>query len=321
MNKDKEDVGVLLNYTFDLAYGYDENDFELKVNTNNHVCEAGFIVYIENTEYGGVIDRIRVKTSTKELVYKGHTWHGILETKILEPNSGENYLLCSGEANEVLASLISHMGIGDLFKGSVEDSGLTINNYQMNRYINGYEGIKKMLSEVSGKLKVNFQVDSDKKEGFVILSAVALVDYSNDDEFDSSQMDFDVEKNYIPTNHIICLGKGDLAEREVIHLYADTEGNISHTQSQFGLNEITDTYENANCESIEELEQGGIGMMKELWNTDSLQVDFDGTKEYDIGDIVGARENTTGITMAKPIIKKIVTIKNSIVTITHKVGE
>lgn len=321
MNEKKEDIGALLDYSFDLAYGYDENNFELKVNVNNHVCKAGYIVYIENTEYGGVITKMRVKTSTNELIYIGPTWHGILETKILEPSIAADYLICNGEANTVINSLISTMGLSDLFKASSENSGLTISNYSMNRYINGYEGIKKMLSTVSGKLKINFQVDSYSKEGFVILSATPIDDYSQDDEFDSSQIDFDVEKNYKATNHIICLGKGDLKDREVIHMYCDTEGNISTTQSQFGLNEVTDIYENANAESSIELKQGGIKILKECWNKDSLQIDFDGSKNYDIGDIVGARENTTGIVMAKAIIKKIVTIKNNIVTITHKVGE
>lgn len=315
MNQQKEDIGTLLDYTFDLAYGYDENDFNLTVNTNNHVCEAGYIVYIEGTEYGGVIDRIRVNTKTDELVYIGRTWHGILETKIFQPDDGEDYLICNGEANSVIASLITRVGLGDLFRASSDISEVVINNYSMNRYIKGYSGLKKMLASFNGKLKVNFQ------EGFVVLSAEPLIDYSQDDEFDSSQIDFDIEKNYKCTNHVICLGKGDLAERQVIHLYADEDGNISHTQTQFGLNEVCDTYENSNSESIEELEQGGTDLLKESWNTDSLQVDFDGAKNYDIGDIVGARENTTSIVMAKPIIKKIISINKEIITIQHKVGE
>ena len=311
----KEDIGIMQSYQFDLAFGTDENDFELKTTTKNHVCQEGYILYIEDTEYGGIIDKMRVSTAKNELYYKGRTWHGILATKVLEPDAGQDYLICNGEANAVLGQLIERMGLSDLFKGSSESSGLTIHNYQMNRYIDGYEGIKKMLSSVNGKLKINFQ------DYFVTLSAEPLIDYSQDDEFDSSQIDFDVEKNYKPTNHMICLGKGDLAERQVIHLYTDTEGNISHVQSQFGLNEVSDVYENANCESEEELEKGGMGALEKAWNTDSLQVNFDSTKSYDIGDIVGARENTTGIFTAKPIVKKIVTIKDNIVTVSHKVGE
>jgi hypothetical protein len=312
---EKEDVGVMQNYTFDLAFGTDENDFELTTNTNNHVCRAGYILYIENTEYGGIIDRVRVATASEQLVYSGRTWHGILESKIIEPDSGADYLVCDGEVNSVLASLIVRTGLSDLFKASSEDSGLTVKSYKMNRYIAGYTGIRKMLGTVKGKLKINFQ------DGFVILSAEPLVDYSQDDEFDSSQIDFDVEKNYKPTNHMICLGQGDLAERKVIHLYCDTDGNISHTQTQFGMDEVTDVYENVNAESDEELENGGMEALEEAWNADSLQVNFDSTRSYDIDDVVGARENTTGIFISRPIAKKIVTIQNDVVTISHKVGE
>ena len=315
MNKQKEDVGVLQNYKFDLAYGYDENDFELSTNTNNHKCQAGFIVYIEDTEYGGVIRRIRVKTATDELIYCGDTWHGILEKKVIQPDAGQDYLVMNGEANSCLVSLIVRMGLDGLFKASSESSGVIINNYNMNRYVKGYTGIKKMLASQNAKLKINFQ------DGFVVLSAEPWVDYSHDDEFDSSQIDFDVDKNYAPVNHVICLGKGDLKEREVIHVYADENGNISTTQTQTGMNEITDTYENANCESSDELKQGGVDMLLESWNSDALQVDLDSAKNYDIGDIVGARENVTGIYVARAIIKKIVTIENDVVTISHKVGE
>lgn len=315
MNSKKEDIGVMKNYTFDLAYGYDENDFELKTDINNHVCEPGFILYMEGTEYGGIIDRIRVKTSSEELYYMGKTWHGILQSKILEPDAGEDYLVCSGEANKVLENLIDRMGLSDLFKASDSISNITINNYKMHRYINGYEGIKKMLSSVGGKLKINF------RDGFVVLSAEALIDYSTDEEFDSSQIDFEVEKHYKPINHMVCLGKGELKDRTVIHLYADQEGNVSHAQTQFGTDEVTGIYENANCESDKELEQGGIDALKEAWNVDSLQVDFDANKMYDIGDVVGARENMTGIFVSKAINKKIVTIQDDKITINHKVGE
>ena len=294
----KEDVGVMKNFKFDLAFGQDENDFVLTTNINNHVCHEGYILYVEGTEYGGIIRKIAVKTQTEELVY-----------------NGEDYLICDGEANAVLSTLIERMGLEDLFRSSTELSGITIRNYKMNRYIDGYSGIKKMLAAFGGKLKVNFQ------NGFVILSAEPFVDYSQDNEFDSSQINFDIEKNYKPTNHVICLGRGDLKDRVVIHLYTDAQGNISHTQSLFGLDEITVAYENVNCESDEELEKGGTELLEAEWNKDKLQVNIDSAKSYDIGDIVAARENVTGIIISKSIVKKIVSIDGDVATISYRVGE
>ena len=314
-NSNKEDVGVMDSFKFDLAYGFDENNFELSTGTNNHVCKEGFILYIEGTEYGGIIEGIRVETEENRIIYKGSTWHGLLDSKILEPDAGEDYLVLSGDANIVLASLIARMGLDDLFQVKDEASGLGISNYSMNRYIEGYTGIKKMLATVNGKLKFNFE------NGHVLLWAEPLIDYSMDDEFDSDQINFVIEKNFIPINHVICLGQGDLKERTVIHLYSDAAGNISKNQSFFGLEERTTTYENTNAGSAEELEKEGIEAFEEMLNSDSLQVSFDSTKDYDIGDIVGARENTTGIFMARPIIKKIINIENNKIKVQHKVGE
>ncbi len=310
----KIDIGVMKDFTFDLAFGSDENDFELKTTTSNHVCRSGYFLYIENTEYGGIIDRIKVQTDSDTLIYKGRTWHGILASKIFEPDAGNDHLVCSGEANELIGALILRVGLSDIFKASHDDSGLKVKNYTMNRYINGYEGIRKMLSSANGKLKIDFQ------NGGVVLSAVPLIDYSKDEEFDSSQINFNVEKNYRPVNHMICLGQGELKERTVIHLYADAQGDISYVQSIFGLDEITETYENVNSESAEELEKGGRSALRESWGSDKLEIDIDSIRSYDIGDIVGARENITGIFIARPITKKIVTIKNDAVTVSHKVG-
>ena len=312
---EKIDIGVMQDFTFDLAFGSDENDFELTTDIGNHVCRAGYFIYIENTEYGGIINRIKVQTDSNTLIYKGRTWHGILASRILEPDAGDDYLVCSGEANEVMGMLIERMNLSELFRANVSDSGLTISNYKMNRYVDGYEGIRKMLSSVNAKLKIYF------REGFVTLSAETLVDYSQDEEFDSSQVNFSVEKDYKPVNHMICLGQGELKERTVIHLFADIQGDVSYDQSIFGLDEVTGLYENVNAESIEELEKGGMDALKESWNSDSLEINIESAQSYDVGDIVGAREHITNIFVARPIVKKIVTIKGDIVTTSYKVGK
>ena len=60
----------------------------------------------------------------------------------------------------------------------------------------------------------------------VLLSVSPLYDYSADEEWDASQLDFAIEKNYHPVNHLICLGSGDLKDRHVIHLFTDENGGI-----------------------------------------------------------------------------------------------
>lgn len=315
-NKDWEDEGVLKDYAFDLAFGADENDFEVVIVDDNHCCAAGSMLYIEGTEYGGIVDGIKVVTKDNALTYMGRTWHGVLESKIIEPDSGEDYLVLNGEANAVIGTILSRVGLGGLFSASAEDSGLTITNYAMNRYVAAYTGIKKMLSEVSGKLCFDFN------RGKVVLSARKAVDYSKDEEFNSDQVEMEIEKYYNRTNHLICLGKGDLADRQVVHLYVDADGNISTTQTFFGLEEIAAVYDYSNAESLEELTKGGIEKLEEYAPKDAVNMNFDSEKTvYDIGDIVGASENKTGIFATEKITKKIVTIKDGQVNIEYKVGE
>ena len=315
MDKERRDLGVLKDYDLDLAFGISENNFECTVAENNHCCQGGYFLYIEGTEYGGIIDEIKVNTEQKEIVYKGRTWHGILESKIIEPDAGENYLVLKGEANAILALLIERLKLGDLFRASTADSGIFV-KYQMNRYIGSYNGIRKMLKESGAKLHTSFN------KGMVELSAVPLVDYSKDEQFDTDQIDFVITKNYAPVNHVICLGKGELAEREVIHVYADATGNISDTQVFTGLQEVTKTYDYSNAESTEDLKQGGIDIIRESWNSNEVAMDFDSNDTvYDIGDIVGAKERITEIEVAADITKKIVAISGKCTTIQYKVGE
>ena len=316
-NADMEDVGVLLDYTLDLAIGSDENDFELVVDAESHVCREGYYLYIEGTEYGGIVDAIRVRTSEKEITYKGRTWQGILASKVLEPDAGEDYLVVSGEANAAVKQLIVRMDLSELFTASEADSGIEIKNYKINRYIDGYAGLVKMLASAGGKLLFSF---CNKK---VVLSAAPAVDYSREEQFDSDLVGMDVEKGFHPVNHVICLGRGDLADREVIHLYADSRGIVSRIKSLTSLEEVTAVYENTNAESTEELEQGGIKLLEESRAASSkISMSFDSSDAvYDIGDIIGAQERITGIEATEKIIKKIVSISRGSIEIEYKVGE
>ena len=194
-------------------------------------------------DIGGIIDQIKLNTESGDVMYSGRTWHGILEGKVLCPDTGQDYLVLSGEANTVLKGLITRMGLEELFEADSTDSQITIKSYQMDRYIGGYTGIRKMLKAAKAKLKMIY------KSGKVQISAVPLVDYSQDEEWDSTQISAQISKNDFPTNHVICLGKGDLRDRKVIHLYQDAKGNVSKTQSYFGIQEVTEIYDNANTES------------------------------------------------------------------------
>lgn len=315
-DENHKDIDIMKDYSFDLAYGSSENNFELTIDREKHCCSSGYFVYIEGTEYGGTIDEIDTDSDENTVTYKGRTWHGILEGKVIAPESGADYLIVSGDANEVLGTLINRLDIQSIFVSSSDNSGINIRNYQFPRYVKGYTGICKMLAANGAKLQMVYATSH------IILSAVPFVDYSKDEEFDEDSVSLSIKKVYRCTNHMICLGRGELADREVIHLYADADGNISHTQSLTGIDEIVDTYDYPNADSYEELENGGIDRLLEENNRSSSNLNLDETDNiYDIGDYVGARDLITGIPVKTSITKKIITIVDDDITIEYKAGD
>lgn len=316
MNENKEDVGILSNYTFDLAYGTDENDFELTTSINNTLMKSGYIIYIENTEYGGIIDSIEVDTTNEVLIYRGRTWHGIMESKVVQPPDGEDYLILNGDLNSVLQTLIEGTSLSGLFIADSINTSVSISNYKVARYVTLYSAIKKLLKSKNHKLKIMFE------DGLVKLSSELIVDYSQVKTIDNDLVNFDITSHYNPINHVVCLGSGQLKERIVLHLYSDANGNYSRTQQTFfGLDEVMSVYEDVNAEDEDTLIEGGMQIISESRNQNALEVTFNAINEqYDIGDIIEANENITGLNVRECITKKIVKIENGLTNVTYEVG-
>lgn len=312
------DQGVLSNATLDLEYGRDESDqantFEVSIDRNSKIrLEDKALVYIEGTEYGGKITGIGTNTGEDVITYKGMTWHGLLNAHVLGPDSGQDYLVLSGEAHTVIRSLIERMNLQDIFTAPMTSSGINI-NYQV-RYEYGYFAILAMLTASSAKLKMTYD------NGMVVLSAEPIADYSDSDELDTTQIELEIDKDYLPVNHLVCLGEGELKNRIVLHFYADTDGNVSTTQSLFGADENTLIYDYTNADS-DELSDKGQEKLKELQNCDTVKVDIPEGRVLDIGDLVGAIDPITGIYVATEVTYKTVTISsNGIVSIAYKVGD
>lgn len=314
-NANRTDQGVLKAYALDLSYGSDENDFELTLGADEPVLEYGAFSYIEGTEYGGMVGSMKTSTNGDTITYKGRTWHGILNSKVIEPDRGESHLVVSGDANEILQRLIARLGLSELFVAVDNLSGINISGYKFNRYCKAYDGIRTMLAKNGAKLKFAWV------GRYVFLSAEPISDYT-ESPVDGDIAPLTVEHHEKKVNHLICLGRGDGVEREVIHLCVDQFGRIGSVQYYTGLDEITDTYENANVESIEELEEGGVDRLTELRNNDKAEIALPETEglSYDISDIVGATEMKSGVSVSAAVSQKIVKIKNGVVSTEYKTG-
>lgn len=227
---------------------------------------------------------------------------------IIEPPVGEGYLVVSGDANRIIERILNK-GTGLMFEVPETDSGITIKRHEF-RYNTALDGLVAMLEIVGARLEIR-AVQGEPGQPFkVIVQAVKINNYSEEVEYNGdNHLNVNVKDYSRGINHLICLGKGELAERTVINLYVQLDGSISEKQYYTGTAERTAVYDYSSAENEEALRTEGIKKLKELMNYKSASAnDFD--MELEIGDVVSARDRDTGVFLSCPIVRKIYNYKN-----------
>ena len=304
------DVRELSDFELDLAFGIDENAFSLECDAAYAPTEGQF-VFIDGCEYGGVVDKTTYKAgreSSGPVTCRGRTWHGILAGKRLLPDSGSGYLSVSGKAGDALASLIERMGLSGLFSAASDNSAI---EHTFDRFTDGYSGLKAMAKANGRKVAMR------RKGGKVEISLPPAVDYAN--KVDSDLLDFTLTSVHRCVNHLVCAGTGELENRAVVHFYADAAGNVSHTQSLFGVDEISALYDYSNADEAQ-LEEEGRKKLQEYQTQGSVEVEAHDDIDVDVGDVISARYNAHGRTVTATVAKKIVKVSRGVATYSYEVG-
>ena len=305
--------GIIKAYSLDLAYGSEENDFKLTLPIDKQLDMRSF-VYLDGTEWGGIVRGGKESTLDETPVYvaTGKTWHGILSSTFICPASGEDYVTVSGEANAAIGRVLEHVGLSDVFDASTEGSGIEV-SHRFERFADCYSGIRKMLNASGAKLKI------DKQPGRKpALYAAPISSYIDTDE--ACRYGSKIEWG-TPVNHLICLGKGELADRTVIHLYADEDGNVSQTQTLFGLDEVQEVYDYSSAEDDELLEEG-TKKLKELQEVEASELSLPEDAAFDVDDIVGTVSEASGRSITASVSKVIVKIdEDGYARVTNEIGE
>ena len=303
-------VRELQDFELDLAFGSDENSFELTCAADLAPREGQF-AFIDGGEYGGVVDEASYdagREAAGTVTCKGRTWHGILAGKRLLPNSGSGYLSVSGKAGAVLASLIARMGLQAVFSAASDDAAVS---YAFDRFTDGYSGLKALAKANGRKLAMR------RKGSKVELSLPPVADYAN--KVDSDLLDFTLTSVHRCVNHLVCAGTGELENRAVVHFYADAAGNVSHKQTLFGVDEIAALYDYSNADEAK-LEEDGRKKLAEYQTTGSVEVDAHDDIDVDVGDVISARDNAHGRTVAATVAKKVVKVSRGVATYSYEVG-
>lgn len=297
---------------FDCAWGSGENDFELTLYDGTVLPDRG-LVYVDGTEVGGIVDHMKDELSdgVSVVTYSGRSWHGMLAGKVLQPDSGQDYLKVSGPVNQVLSNLLARIGLSDVFKVRA-DSTKTIPTFQFDRYCTAYDGIRRMLA--ANDLKLMFQ----EVDGTIWMYAQPIVDHN--DTVDSDLIDFSITKDYRRTNHMIGLGKGDLKNRLVINYYADASGKVSSACTFKGRDEIAAVYDCSSAEK-DELDKQTKKQLQDLQGAGAVDVTVHDGLSLDVGDRVAGCDHVTGLTVTAVVLKKIVKLSGGLLSVSYEVGD
>lgn len=291
-----------------------KNDLQLTVDiASGQRAALGALVYIEGTEYGGIIDRSTTNSTAGTIAYSGRTWHGMLAKKVVMPPTGSVHRHASGDANACLLELISLLGLSGAMNAPVDPAGIEV-SYDYPRFCDGYTGARGMLASAGARLAVSY----DSVLGKAVLSAVPAKSWPAGPDSNSAAVT--ITRVHRCTNHLVSLGEGTGTSRIVRHDYADAAGNVSQVQSLFGADEMAETYDYSNADA-ERLAESAPQRLRELQDAGSMKATIDGGEGYAVGDTVTGSDAATGDEITIAIGTIIAVATDDSVTVEYKAGE
>lgn len=316
-SKDKielEPVGETMSMDFELG---EKND--AKIDCSKKMLDYGMYIICPGTEYGVLIEEVNTWTDEQRETWYGNTFRGFLSQFIIEPPSGQDYKIVSGDAHDIMREILNNAFNGMFFIPK-EASGIALKDYKFGRYTSALEGFAKMLEAQNARINIEIKQGGSNEPFSVVLSAVPIQNLSEEIEYSQdSRIAINLKESQRGINHLICLGKGELKDRTVVHLYVQLDGTISTSKKCFfGLEERTSIYENTNAETEDDLIKGGIEQLQKLMSYKQMSMTVEDA-ELQIGDIVAGRDYESGMHLQKPITRKIVKVEDGEMTIEYKV--
>lgn len=313
------DVGLIEPYDGDFAYGNSENDFSVDT-TGDSIPEVGAMMYAEGSDVGGIVTGYSSDAAMGTFSVVGDTWTGVLDRRVVGPDPGSDYLALSGDVRDVVAALVSRAGLTGLFRVAEGRTGITASHtftgstsseqQDAGRYMGAWTAIWQVCVDHGCKCRFAWS-DVERR---VTVTVARLADYT-DDEAQSAGLATVGVSIRKPTNHLVCLGKGDLKAREVLHLYADRSGNVSTSQSIKGVDEIAEVYDDSSAEG-DKLRKDGTKKLRELWQASQEVTVKSGTTsaDFDLGDVIGGTDPWSGLTARAIVTKKVASFKQGTLT-------
>lgn len=294
----------VVNCEYDFSIG-GEGTFELSIPYADWTGDITFgkRVYIPGTEYGGIVKAIEGDTSKETVFVRGYTWRGYWSKKLFKGS-------LNGDLAVILETLIG------AYSGIFRVSGLT--GITASAMISDYVTIEEAARIVLGQfgLRLALKYVQAAESGYCLVSAVPA--RNTDDEISQDgYLNFASEDYRMGVNHLIAYNGTD-----IVHVYADINGNVSTVQTLFGTDEFTAAYYDDD-DDVTRLRENAMSQLEEMSNYKQLRATYRDTDRIDleVGDIVGGIDYVTGLKIQKPITSKIVTLRDGNLSIQYGVKE
>lgn len=302
------DSGYLAHFEADFDITTDRenntNDFEIRMELPTSPLdllyiedEVSCIVYVEGTEFGGEITGTTSDVGENEVIYTGRTWRGTQDQYVIEPPAGQPYLILNGNLQACLRQFPMNSRI------TVDTSSQTVSNFKVPRYIKTFEGVQRLLAEYGLMDSYTFDDGEVKMTMAAPRNLSDLIDLSPDY---GDHIRLRITRDGNTPQHLICLGQGELEQREVIHLYAGPP-NWTISQTAVAGAYPVDVYDNTSTENL--LKDGTAHYQELIANHRQIEADI-----YDLdlrlGDIITARDHISDECVEAEISKIVWQVKN-----------
>lgn len=304
-----------------LEPGVQGNDWEVEIpaeDFSRYGFALGHYLYFPGSEFGGRLETIKRISKTHTVKLSGVTWRGMLSRRVIMPAAGQSHLdMSETDIYPAMRELVD--GFGGLFAAPAGNAGLLCG--QKFRYQNVLEGILDMLDPLGLRLVLTLDPDSRR----VLLSTAAVADHSEEIEF-SGDYDFSYtstlgEATY---NHVIALGRGEQENRLVRNVWLLPDGSMTTDANAAGIPSGAEVrtlvYDYSSAEDEKELVKGAKKQLKEHGAQNGIEISFDsGDFDLPLGDKVGLRDRVLGLTDARTVTGKLLTVSGDGVSLRYTV--
>jgi hypothetical protein len=278
-------------------------------------------VYIDGTEFGGLVRSVNKNTGSDTVTIKGALWRALLSMRIITPPAGQAYkVYTNAELNAMIADVIGSDYVS-LFSVPATSTGVTT-SYQF-RYQTKLAGLSKALLQVGYTLSCVYDATVQR----VIVQARHCADYSDYVDISSDLgIGLSISSGRVDDyNHVIALGQGELADRMVRELWM-LDGVI-YTSRPAALLEgdiRSMTFDYPNAESEDELVSSAREALLEYAAMSSAEIDLSQVQEelnfdLQLDDTILTVDRDLNISASKSVSQRILSITDSGSTIRTEV--